>query len=446
MAHPAARAGRLERSVGWRDARMERPIAAAGLQLFGHSHGHEPAAAVEDGAPRADARSPGHAPRAHPRPRRIVVAASRGVWAAGDGALGVDAHAVAGVPGGCDPAVGHLPLGLRALRGLRDDARRCYAPDQHGARQSQDGVLGLHRLRVPAVHVAHLDLSDLQREERRRAVPARDPQHPVHLGEHFRPADVEPDDGPRARGGAARRHEVGEDLAVFHGAAGPGVPGRAGDRVHRVRPQGPDDEHQPVRLHLLRADRDARRARRGGGAVAPHLVGTGLARQARARQRDDGRDHGTVLAFRGCGVDRNLHRGLPHSIDAQATDAQGRTDAQMTERSGGATMQDRASVERPVHPTADVYLRVGAVLVILTVLEVGVFYVPAFHPVLVPVLLVLSAAKFTLVVMFYMHLKADSKFFTFLFGVPLLLAVGVMVTLLFLFFGALTLRGAAGAG
>src|SRR5256885_10366533 len=32
-------------------------------------------------------------------------------------------------------------------------------------------------------------------------------------------------------------------------------------------------------------------------------------------------------------------------------------------------------------------------------LEVGVFYVPAFHAVLVPTLLVLSAAKFSLVVM-----------------------------------------------
>ena len=109
-------------------------------------------------------------------------------------------------------------------------------------------------------------------------------------------------------------------------------------------------------------------------------------------------------------------------------------------------MHEEGSVEHPVHPTADVYLRVGAVLVILTVLEVGVFYVPAFHPVLVPVLLVLSAAKFTLVVMFYMHLKADSKFFTFLFGVPLVLAVGVMVALLFLLLGSLTLKGAAGPG
>ena|SRR5205823_8354680 len=103
-------------------------------------------------------------------------------------------------------------------------------------------------------------------------------------------------------------------------------------------------------------------------------------------------------------------------------------------------------VKEHAHPTVDVYLRVAAALVILTVLEVGVFYVPAFRPVLVPVLLVLSAVKFALVVMFYMHLKADNKFFTFLFGAPLLLAVGVMAALLFLFFGALTLRGAAGAG
>src|SRR5690242_20504424 len=103
-------------------------------------------------------------------------------------------------------------------------------------------------------------------------------------------------------------------------------------------------------------------------------------------------------------------------------------------------------VKEHAHPSVDVYLRVAAALVILTVLEVGVFYVPAFHPVLVPVLLVLSAAKFALVVMFYMHLKADSKFFTFLFGAPLLLAVVVMIALMFIFYGTLTLRGAAGAG
>jgi cytochrome c oxidase subunit 4 len=72
------------------------------------------------------------------------------------------------------------------------------------------------------------------------------------------------------------------------------------------------------------------------------------------------------------------------------------------------------------------------------VVEVGVFYVPAFHPFLAPILLVLSAVKFVIVVMFYMHLKMDNRFFTLVFGGPLLLATGVMFGLLFLF-GVLTL-------
>jgi cytochrome c oxidase subunit 4 len=92
------------------------------------------------------------------------------------------------------------------------------------------------------------------------------------------------------------------------------------------------------------------------------------------------------------------------------------------------------------HASTGTYLRVAAILVIVTLIEVGVFYVPAFQAVLVPLLLVLSALKFALVVMFYMHLKFDNRFFTFLFGGPLLLAVGVMIGLLFLFFGAVRLR------
>ncbi len=90
------------------------------------------------------------------------------------------------------------------------------------------------------------------------------------------------------------------------------------------------------------------------------------------------------------------------------------------------------------HPTAGTYLNVAAILTILTLIEVGVFYVPAFKPFLTPILLVLSAVKFVIVVMFYMHLKMDHRFFTLLFGGPLLLATGVMFGLLFLF-GVLTI-------
>ena len=103
-------------------------------------------------------------------------------------------------------------------------------------------------------------------------------------------------------------------------------------------------------------------------------------------------------------------------------------------------------IREHAHPSVGTYLRVAAILVILTVLEVGVFYVPAFHVVLVPTLLALSAVKFALVVLFYMHLKMDSRFFSFLFGGPFLLAVVVLVALLFLFFGQFTLRGVGGGG
>jgi len=42
-------------------------------------------------------------------------------------------------------------------------------------------------------------------------------------------------------------------------------------------------------------------------------------------------------------------------------------------------------------------------------------------------------------VMFYMHLKMDSRFFTFLFGGPLLLAFVMTMGLMFLF-GAFVLK------
>jgi cytochrome c oxidase subunit 4 len=92
------------------------------------------------------------------------------------------------------------------------------------------------------------------------------------------------------------------------------------------------------------------------------------------------------------------------------------------------------------HATTATYLRIAAILVMITLIEVGIFYVPTFQAVLVPVLLVLSTVKFALVVMFYMHLKFDNRFFAFLFGGPLLLALAVVVSLLFIFYGAVRLR------
>ncbi|MBI2404308.1 MAG: hypothetical protein HYV20_16540 [Gemmatimonadetes bacterium] len=48
-------------------------------------------------------------------------------------------------------------------------------------------------------------------------------------------------------------------------------------------------------------------------------------------------------------------------------------------------------------------------------------------------LLTLSAVKFGLVVMFYMHLRFDHALFRLIFTLPLLLALGVSIALMFLF-------------
>src|SRR5512140_1002761 len=85
------------------------------------------------------------------------------------------------------------------------------------------------------------------------------------------------------------------------------------------------------------------------------------------------------------------------------------------------------------HPGAKEYLGIAAILTVITAIEVAVFYIPTMKVVLVPVLLTLSALKFTLVAMFYMHLKFDSRLFSWLFVVPMIIAILVILALMRLF-------------
>lgn len=85
------------------------------------------------------------------------------------------------------------------------------------------------------------------------------------------------------------------------------------------------------------------------------------------------------------------------------------------------------------HPGYGTYVVIAAVLTVITALEVAVFYIPALAAWLVPMLLVMSAGKFILVVLFYMHLKMDSLVFTGVFLAPLSLALFLVVALVILF-------------
>lgn len=81
------------------------------------------------------------------------------------------------------------------------------------------------------------------------------------------------------------------------------------------------------------------------------------------------------------------------------------------------------------HATVRTYLMVALVLAVLTLIEFGVLYLPGGSGIAVPVLLLLSVAKFALVAMFFMHLKFDSKVFSLFFVPGLALAAMVAASL-----------------
>lgn len=83
------------------------------------------------------------------------------------------------------------------------------------------------------------------------------------------------------------------------------------------------------------------------------------------------------------------------------------------------------------------YIKIAAILAALTGLEVSTYFVD-FGPAFLPVLLTLMCVKFFIVVSYFMHLKFDSKIFSFLFYTGLFLAIAVYVVALstFKFFTA----------
>jgi cytochrome c oxidase subunit IV len=92
------------------------------------------------------------------------------------------------------------------------------------------------------------------------------------------------------------------------------------------------------------------------------------------------------------------------------------------------------------HASVATYVKVALILTAVTGLEVGVIYIRRLTPIVVPLLLVMSIAKFTLVVMFFMHLRYDARPLTAVFVGPLVIATLLGIALMtlpgaFLVFG-----------
>jgi cytochrome c oxidase subunit IV len=104
---------------------------------------------------------------------------------------------------------------------------------------------------------------------------------------------------------------------------------------------------------------------------------------------------------------------------------------------------DAHTHEDHAHPTPALYFKVALVLFILTALEVLAFEAgrgglgpglrPVIEPIVVELLVLLSAAKFALVALFYMHLKQDPRLLSNIFVFPLMIAaviIGALIVLL----------------
>jgi cytochrome c oxidase subunit 4 len=94
------------------------------------------------------------------------------------------------------------------------------------------------------------------------------------------------------------------------------------------------------------------------------------------------------------------------------------------------------------HPTFMQYVLVAVILFVITIVEFLLIYEKvginweasdALADTKVPLLIALSAIKFGIVIMFYMHLKYDARLFSGLFVGGLALAISVVFALMGLF-------------
>jgi cytochrome c oxidase subunit 4 len=72
---------------------------------------------------------------------------------------------------------------------------------------------------------------------------------------------------------------------------------------------------------------------------------------------------------------------------------------------------------------------VAVILTLVTAMEFAAIYIRQLTPILVPLLIVMSAGKFALVVLFFMHLRYESRALSVIFTGALILAIGLALSL-----------------
>jgi len=85
------------------------------------------------------------------------------------------------------------------------------------------------------------------------------------------------------------------------------------------------------------------------------------------------------------------------------------------------------------HPGPREYIRIALILGAITAAEVVVYYIEGFREVLVPILFFFSFVKFTLVVLWFMHLRFDSRTYARFFVMGLAGAITLFLIVLLTF-------------
>jgi cytochrome c oxidase subunit 4 len=87
--------------------------------------------------------------------------------------------------------------------------------------------------------------------------------------------------------------------------------------------------------------------------------------------------------------------------------------------------------EHGAHPTDQQYMLIALILAVITGVEVAISYIKGLGDAANPLLLILAAAKFAIVVAFFMHLRFDNRMLRRMFVTGIVLALIVYVIVFF---------------
>ena len=82
------------------------------------------------------------------------------------------------------------------------------------------------------------------------------------------------------------------------------------------------------------------------------------------------------------------------------------------------------------HPSPKEYIRIAIILGVITAAEVAIYYIEGAQEFLIPMLFLFALIKFALVVMFFMHLKFDSRTYARFFIMGLAGAITLFLVVL----------------